>query len=615
MDSLVKLDIPEASILNKWRKDDLVTALANVSKLLKETRSNSTTPELSSNIDFQLLDGVASEGVEPPDVGLDGAEQTLPTKQLSDKMDNIKRLLDTVISQNTLLTNMVTAQKLTIDDLSEKQIETSATVSTVTHDVKKLMAHLDIDESESDAYEPQDPVVAKDFLMLGDSLVRDIENTSNELTVTNLGLAKLCNIKKELKTIKPQKNKYQTISLVCGSNDVATSMANERIVQEFSDVLKLAKERADEVTLSSVLPRLDEKVCPKKIDALNQLLLTLCNSLEVTFINNDMNFKFRDGTTDESLFQQCDKFHLSYLGTKKLLQNLKLLDHAKPRTRKSAMEQQIHEVWSAPFHEPVSPQPPPNMDEPNIVKFRGANSPFSNFFPTSIATWGKNFKSVEHGYTYYKALTMNKTKEAEDILKARHAKAAKDIGDKIDTNQKWQNVKDGVMFHLLQMKAQQCDFFSEELRNTRDAILVENTDNEYWGRGKLGTGKNTLGRMLMALRKHLVSPKGAWQDSSRWTREYDTPTDPYGYRHGQQDRGSYTPKPRVSPRKWTNGRNRPSNIDEQQHCFNCGEISHTVATCRHQRRIKCYQCHKEGHKRKFCQSSSRQHQTEWSGLK
>jgi hypothetical protein len=35
-------------------------------------------------------------------------------------------------------------------------------------------------------------------------------------------------------------------------------------------------------------------------------------------------------------------------------------------------------------------------------------------------------------------------------------------------------------------------------------------------------------------------------------------------------------------------------------CYNCAEKNHTTEQCRHGRRITCSNCHKDGHKAKFC---------------
>ena len=40
-------------------------------------------------------------------------------------------------------------------------------------------------------------------------------------------------------------------------------------------------------------------------------------------------------------------------------------------------------------------------------------------------------------------------------------------------------------------------------------------------------------------------------------------------------------------------------------CFNCGEKNHTVSQCKYSQKIRCYQCHRLGHKNKFCEHSAK----------
>jgi uncharacterized coiled-coil protein SlyX len=165
------------------------------------------------------------------------------TKRLFDNIESVKHLINSVISQNTLLSDLVKAQQQTIESLSEQQTQTQVSISTVANDMKKMMAHLDIEDCEPDC-EPDDLDDPSGILLLGDCLVRDIESTSEELTVINLGEAKFCNTRKYLKSLKSKKKKFKEIVVACGTNDAATNMSEDRIIQECEAVLLLAKEMA-----------------------------------------------------------------------------------------------------------------------------------------------------------------------------------------------------------------------------------------------------------------------------------------------------------------------------------------------------------------------------------
>lgn len=88
--------------------------------------------------------------------------------------------------------------------------------------------------------------------------------------------------------------------------------------------MDVAKVLADQVYLSSILPRADDKADMIKIDTINQPLTTTANNLDVDFINHDSNFGYWDDTIDESLLYPSDKLHLSFEGVTRLILNLNL---------------------------------------------------------------------------------------------------------------------------------------------------------------------------------------------------------------------------------------------------------------------------------------------------
>jgi lysophospholipase L1-like esterase len=164
-------------------------------------------------------------------------------------------------------------------------------------------------------------------LVLGDSIIRNIKATNDDVKVSSISGAKFCDVKKLLKSINPRKEKYCDMFIICGTNDLSTKKAVDKIARECTTVLQLAKQRATNVHLSSILPRNDGKVQTAKIDAMNQLLITVTNQHDVVFINNDKNFLYRDNSVDTTLLSS-DGLHLSGLGTGRLLSNLGLQEKA-----------------------------------------------------------------------------------------------------------------------------------------------------------------------------------------------------------------------------------------------------------------------------------------------
>ena len=162
-------------------------------------------------------------------------------------------------------------------------------------------------------------------------------------------------------------------------------------------------------------------------------------------------------------------------------------------------------------------------------------------------------------------------------------------GQSIDTNETWKETKEDVMLNLIQVKANQCQTFRKRLTSTGSKDIVENTNNEYWGRGQTGTGKNVLGVLLQLLRQKLVQ-----EDLN--SRNTSTPTSP-------------TKSPemfvRVNGVRTKRNYHGYSNIQPYKGCYYCGEEGHVVATCKHGKSLTCFKCYRQGHKANRCPNTYR----------
>ncbi len=68
----------------------------------------------------------------------------------------------------------------------------------------------------------------------------------------------------------------------------------------------------------------------------------------------------------------------------------------------------------------------------------------------------------------------------------------------------WESVKVAIMRDTLMAKFTQHDELRVLLLSTGDAKIVEHTENDaFWGDGGDGSGKNTLGQLLMQVREAL----------------------------------------------------------------------------------------------------------------
>ena len=484
--------------------------------------------------------------------------------------------LDTLLAQNVSMTQVLTQQQSMLNSLTCLEKKVSVLSS-------KLLPDLE-DPSDDEDDDGPDEAEPEGELLIGDSLIRDVISTDDSLTIECIRGATLSTIKKHLKTINPRKKRYRKVYIVAGTNDASTKRSPDKIVKDCKLVIDAAKCISSAVVLSSIPPRADQKVEETKIDAINQLLVPLANDENARFANNDDNFRFRDNSVDLGLLLP-DQLHLSFSGVKKLLTNLKITDKAKAG---SAPPNKTNNTWVAkpsPQHPPRSFNSPPSLmtihtEKPSQfqqspVYFRGPTSVFSNFYETPIAIWGMNFKSSEHAFQYNKCITVGNKNTATNVLKAPTPLDAKRMGDTVSTNPRWHDIKQGTMLEILKAKSRQCPRFHQELLQSGNRMLIEDTPDSFWGRGPNGQGLNILGKLLTMLRDEL----SALPPRNR----------------------SFTPRPTVYPPRNEFGHTTPRTSQEQLRCFNCAEASHTRNTCRHKQPLQCYSCNRFGHKQKFCQ--------------
>ena len=402
--------------------------------------------------------------------------------------------LDTLLAQNVSMTQVLAQQQTMINSLTCLEKKVSLLSSKLIPDIDD--ASDDEDDDGPNEAEPEGE------LLIGDSLIRDVIPSDDSLTIECIRGATLSTIKKQLKTINPRKTRYSKVYIVAGTNDASTKRTPDKIVKDCKLVIDAAKRISPTVVLSSIPPRADKKVEVTKIDAINQLLVVLANDENVRFANNDDNFRFRDNSVDLGLLLP-DQLHLSSTGVKKLLTNLTLTDKAK--------------AGSSPPKNATPWEPPRRLNHPTPlmtiqtesplqqapVYFRGPTSVFSNFFETHIAIWGMNFKSSEHAFQYNKCMTVGNNATAAKVLKASTPLEAKRIGDTVSTIPRWHDIKQGTMLEILKAKSRQCPRFHQELLQSGNRKLIEDTPDSFWGRGPNGQGLNILGKLLTMLRDEL----------------------------------------------------------------------------------------------------------------
>lgn len=146
------------------------------------------------------------------------------------------------------------------------------------------------------------------------------------------------------------------------------------------------------------------------------------------------------------------------------------------------------------------------MPIPEVIRFYSVNDEYgelSNFALYSITLKKRSWPTSEH---YFQAQKFKDKKDQEEIRKARSPMLAARMGRdrKRKLRRDWESSKVAVMREALLAKFTQHDELRAILLATGDAKLVEHTANDdYWGDGGDGSGRNMLGRLLVEVRSSL----------------------------------------------------------------------------------------------------------------
>lgn len=130
----------------------------------------------------------------------------------------------------------------------------------------------------------------------------------------------------------------------------------------------------------------------------------------------------------------------------------------------------------------------------------------SNFSAHPFHLAGKRWPTVEH---YFQTMKFAGTPHEEAIRLERSPMLAALRGRQrsLPLRHDWEQVKVEVMRAALLAKFSQNKQARQALLATGDAMLVEHTwHDSFWGDAGDGTGRNTLGRLLMAVRD-LLRPR------------------------------------------------------------------------------------------------------------
>ena len=142
-----------------------------------------------------------------------------------------------------------------------------------------------------------------------------------------------------------------------------------------------------------------------------------------------------------------------------------------------------------------------------IDSFENEHEFLSNFYPSPLHYRFRQWPTVEHAY---QAAKTPDHEQQEAILNASTPGQAKRLGQQVTLRQEWEDMKVGVMYHIVSLKFGQNYELRDRLLATGDVELIEGNGwgDNFWGQieesgwnGQIKwQGENWLGRILMLVR-------------------------------------------------------------------------------------------------------------------
>ena len=195
------------------------------------------------------------------------------------------------------------------DSMSELQNTNAQLCGMLTYQQSELLSlredfndRLPVSKANTHAEATNDSPPKPTTLLVGNSLLRDVHhpvaNDGSDITVQRRSGATLA----DLADMLSDHSEVTHATIVGGSREVhneATSLAD--INDGFCRLIDTAKAAANTVYVRSVLPTIDNKNNERREKA-NEMIRATCEEKNATFVNNDLNFTYRDGSCDEATF-------------------------------------------------------------------------------------------------------------------------------------------------------------------------------------------------------------------------------------------------------------------------------------------------------------------------
>ena len=166
-------------------------------------------------------------------------------------------------------------------------------------------------------------------LVVGTSVVKHMESVKDNVTVSSHPGAHISTLTQELQ--KHDDNSFTHVILQAGTNDCTTDKTPQAIVNDYKSLLvEATRVSVDKVTVSTVLPRMDNMAAHQKARTVNEVFRIGAKQGRFSLVDNDKNFRLRNDCVDDSLYWR-DNLHLNRRGTSRLIENYGLTGHVEVR--------------------------------------------------------------------------------------------------------------------------------------------------------------------------------------------------------------------------------------------------------------------------------------------
>jgi ribA/ribD-fused uncharacterized protein len=138
------------------------------------------------------------------------------------------------------------------------------------------------------------------------------------------------------------------------------------------------------------------------------------------------------------------------------------------------------------------------------IKFKGGGyNVFSNFAAFKVIYNNEEWMTSEHAYHASKFLDKDIQTKIQQTPSAYEAKMLAQEYQK-EVRSDWKDINLSIMKDIIVQKVKQHPYVQKKLLSSFGTPIVEGTDDEFWGQGKNGEGKNMFGKMWEEVRRELL---------------------------------------------------------------------------------------------------------------